>query len=107
MIFDCTFFFFNQNCLLSDNQSGLRSGDSCLHQLIATTRKIFTPFDASSSLEVRGIFLDLSKAFERVWNKGLIYKLKNIGIDESLLSLIESFLDNRYQRVVLNGQSSK
>ena len=33
--------------------------------------------------------------------------LKNIGIDGNLLSLIESFLHNRYQRVVLNGQSSK
>ena len=67
----------------------------------------YTVFDANPSLEVRGIFLDLSKAFHGVWHKGFIHKLKNIGIDGNLLSLIESFLHNRYQRVVLNGQSSK
>ena len=67
----------------------------------------YTAFDANPSLEVRGIFLDLSKAFHGVWHKGFIHKLKNNGIDGNLLSLIESFLHNRYQRVVLNGQSSK
>ena len=71
--------------------------------LIAITHNIFTAFDANPSLEVRGIFLDLSKAFDRVWRKGLIHKLKNIGIDGNLLSLIESFLHNRHQRVVLIG----
>ena len=64
-------------------------------------------FDTNPSLKVRGIFLDLSKAFDRVWYKGLIHKLKNIGIDGNLLSLIESFLQDRYQCVVINGQSSK
>ena len=54
-------------------------------------------------------FQDLFKAFERVWHEGLIHKLKNNGTDGNLLkSLIESFLHNRYQRVVvLNGHSSK
>ena len=40
------------------------------------------------------------------WHKGLLYKLKNNGINENVLQLIESFLHNRRQRVVLNGQSS-
>ena len=52
-------------------------------------------FDTNPSLKVRGIFLDLSKAFDRVWYKGLIHKLKNIGIDGNLLSLIESFLQDK------------
>ena len=106
-IFDCIYDFFDQNCLLKVNQSSFRPGYSCIHQLIAVTHNIFTACDANPSLEVRGIFLDLSKAFDRVWHKGLIHKLKNIGIDGNLLSLIESFLHNRYQTVVLNGQSSK
>ena len=97
----------DQNCLLKASQSGFRPGDSCIHQLIAITHNIFTAFDANPSLEVCGIFLDLSKAFDRVWHKGLIHKLKNIGIDGNLLSLIEYFLHKRYQKVVLNGQSSK
>ena len=53
-----------------------------------------------------GIFLDLSKSFGRVWHDGLIYKIKRIGITDNSLKLIESFLSNRFQRVVLNGQSS-
>ena len=107
LIFDCSYDFLDQNFLLKVNQSGFRPGDSCIHQLVAITRNIFTAFDANSSLEVRGFFLDLSKAFDRVWHKCLIHKLKNIGTDGNFLSLIESFLHNRYERVVLDGQSSK
>ena len=107
LIFDCIYDFLDQNCLLKANQSGFRPVDSSINQLIAITHSIFTAFDIKPSLEVRGIFLDLSKAFDRVWHKGLIHKLKNIGTDGNLLSLIESFLHDRYQRVVLNGQSSK
>ena len=52
------------------------------------------------------MFLDISKAFDKVWHDGLIYKLKHNGVNGDLLRLIESFLSDRYQRVVLNGQTS-
>ena len=51
-------------------------------------------------------FFDISKAFDRVWHKGLSYKLKCMGINGHFLKLPESFLSNRYQHVVLNGQES-
>ena len=57
-------------------------------------------------MEVCGVFLDLSKALDRIWHDGLLYKLKSNGIDGNLFKLIKFFLNNRYQRVVLNGQSS-
>ena len=57
-------------------------------------------------METRGVFLDISKAFDRVWHEGLLYKLKSYGIKGPLLILIKSFLTNRFQRVVLNGQTS-
>ena len=107
LIFDCIYDFLDQNYLLNTNQSGFRPGYSCIHQLITIAHNIFIKFDANPFLEVRGIFLNLSKAFDRVWHKGLIHKLKNNGIDGNFLSLIKSFLHNRYQRVVFNGQSSK
>ena len=66
----------------------------------------FSVFDTNPSLEVRGVFLDLSKAFDRVWHDGLLYKLKSNGIDGNLFKLTKSFLNNRCQRVVCNGQSS-
>ena len=57
--------------------------------------------------EVRGVFLDLSKAFDKVWHDGLIYKLKSLGISGSLLKIIQNYFDNRFQRVLSNGQTSE
>ena len=50
--------------------------------------------------------MDISKAFDRVWHEGFIYKIKSIGVTGPPLELIQSFLSHRFQRVVLNGQSS-
>ena len=52
------------------------------------------------------VYLDISKAFDRVWHDGLIFKLKRCGVAGQLLSLIESFLNDRKQRTVLNGRCS-
>ena len=56
--------------------------------------------------DVRSVFLDISKAFDKVWHDGLIFKLKQNGISGNLLNLLSNFLRNRKQRVVLNGQTS-
>ena len=50
--------------------------------------------------------MDISKAFDRVWHEGLLYKLKSYGIGDNLLFLIKLFLSDRLQRVVLNEQAS-
>ena len=55
---------------------------------------------------MRGEFLDISKAFDKVWHKGLLYKLRSYGVEGELLSLLECYLRDRKQRVVLNGQNS-
>ena len=49
----------------------------------------------------------MSKAFDKVWHEGLIYKLKAFNISGNLLSLLNNFLSERFQRVVLNGQTSE
>ena len=56
--------------------------------------------------EIRGVFFDISKAFDKVWHEGLVFKLKQNGISGNLLNIFEDFLRNRKQRVVLNGQTS-
>ena len=56
--------------------------------------------------EVRGVFLDISKAFDRVWLEGLLFNLRQNGISGELITLIKDFLSCRKQRVVLNGQHS-
>ena len=94
----------SDNNLLSPNQSGFRTGDSCINQLLSITYDIFHCFD--EGMETRAIFLDISKAFDKGLHKGLIYKLRQYGFSGNLLALLTDFLSNRKQRVVLNGQHS-
>ena len=58
--------------------------------------------------EVRGLFLDISKVFDQVYHKGLVCKIKCIGVKGDLLTWIGSFYSkNSMKRVVLNGQDSE
>ena len=56
--------FFIENELILSNQSGFRSGDSCVNQLVSITHEIYESFDEGH--EVRGVFFDISKAFDKV-----------------------------------------
>ena len=56
--------------------------------------------------EVRGVFLDTSKAFDKVWHFGVIYKLKENTVAGDLLDTLTNFLKERKQRVTLNGEYS-
>ena len=104
LLYNKLYSFLDSNSLLSPNQSGFRPGDSCVNQLLSITHSIYQSYD--KGLEVRGVFLDISKAFDRVWHDGLIYKLKRNGIKSNFLNVIVDFLSSRKQRVVLNGQYS-
>ena len=55
---------------------------------------------------MRSTFLDISKAFDKVWHEDLLFKLETIGISGSLPKLFQSFLNYKQQRVVLDGQHS-
>ena len=103
-MFNEMFNFFIENKLISSNQSGFKLGDSCINQLLSITHEIYKSFDVG--LEVRSAFLDISKAFHKVWHDGIIYKLTQNGISGNLLNLLEDFLKERKQRVVHNEQVS-
>ena len=105
-IFDDLYCYFENNNLFTDCQSGFRKGDSCISQLLSIVHEIFKNFDANPSIDTRGIFLDISKAFDRVWHEGLVFKLQSYGISGMLLELLKDFLSGRLQRVVINGQAS-
>ena len=89
------FDFFSKNDLLSPNQSGFRLGDSCINQLLSINHEILSALDMG--LEVRGIFLDISKAFDKVWHDGLISKLRQNGICSEMINILEDFLSDRKQ----------
>ena len=88
------------------NQSGFQPGDSCEYQLLSIVHNIYAGFDQNPPLEVRSCFLDISKAFDKVWLEGLIYKMETMGFTDSILRLFQKFLSNKYQRVTINGQTS-
>ena len=98
------FEFFIQNNLITSNQSGFKTSDSCINQLISITHEIYKSFDVGYN--VPSVFLDISKSFGKVWHQSLHYKLKQNGISGELLDILKDFLDNRTQRVILNGQYS-
>ena len=54
----------------------------------------------------RAIDLDIPKAFDKVWHSGLLHKLKSYGVISPILSILESFLQERSLKVVLDSQSS-
>ena len=107
VIYNSIFNYFISNKLFTPSQSGFLPGDSCIAQLLSIIHEIQTAFDENSVADVRDIFLDISKAFDKVWHEGLFYKLKTYGIEGQLLSLLANYLENREKRVVSNGQTSE
>ena len=104
LIYNSLFEYFIQNDLISPYQSGFKPGNSCTNQLISITHEIYQSFN--DGFEVRGVLLDISKAFDIVWHDDLIYKLKQNGVAGDLLDALTNFLKERKQKVVLNGQYS-
>ena len=85
-------------------QVGFRPGDSTVMQLVYIVHKIYEALEKGS--EMRAVFLDISKAFDRVWHRGLIAKLRSIGVEGSLLNWFTSYLSCRKQRVIMEGVHS-
>ena len=89
--------------LFSDFQYSSRSSQSTADFLTVVSDRIARVFNRSGAT----VALDISKAFDRVWNAGLLHKLKSYGISSQIFGLISSFLSNRRLRVVLDGKSSQ
>ena len=106
IIFNNLYAYFHTNNLISKNQSGFRPGDSTTNQLLYLHDEIHQAFDSTESVEVGAVFLDISKAFDKVWHEGLIFKLEQNGVSGNMLKLFQNYLSNRKQRVVLNGSCS-
>ena len=96
--------FFTDNNLITEAQSGFRSGDSTINQLLSIYNSMCANFDLG--LTTQSIYFDISKAFDRVWHKGLLHKLNSVGIRGKLLKLIENYLQNRTQIVTLKNEKS-
>ena len=92
------------NNLLFKYQSGFRPGHSTTFQLIDIFHHICQSFDEKQYSCM--VFCDISKAFDKVWHKGLLFKLRQNGIKGNLLAWISNYLSSRKQSVQINSASS-
>jgi hypothetical protein len=104
VVFKYLYNYFRENFLISIWQSGFLPGTSTVTQLI----EIYDQFckAVNQGKDIRVVFLDISKAFDRVWHAGLLHKLKGHGIRGRLLKWLQSYLTDRSQRVTINGTNS-
>ena len=98
--------FFTTRCLhilqiTSDNQSGFKPGESCVNQLLIIPHEIFSCFD--DNYEVRGVFLDISKTFNKALQKRISHQLKRHEISVNLLSFLTDFIRNNINTGVPQG----
>ena len=95
----------DDNNLFNQNQHGFRSGRSCLSQLLDQYDLVLNMLDEESNVDV--IYLDFSKAFDKVDHAIVLNKFKQLGITGKISNWVESFLTDRHQTVVVNGVKSE
>ena len=74
--------------------------------VISIVPDINSTFDCDPTHDVRDIFLDIFKAFDKVWHERLLYELETYCVKGEILNHLCNYLHERYQRVILNGQTS-
>ena len=90
--------------LIQKSQHGFISGKSCITNLLEVLEFIGLELDAGGQIDV--IYLDISKAFDKVNHEHLTHKLRMAGFGGKLLQWFHSYLTNRNQRVTVLGATS-
>ena len=91
------------NELIYKYQSGFLPGHSTVHHLIEAFHQTCLALENYET--TCQVFCDISKAFDRVWHRGLLLKLENYGIKSNLLMWFKNYLSDRNQKVTINGSS--
>jgi hypothetical protein len=104
IVFQKIYRYLKINNLLTWKNSGFKELDSAMNQLLFITDKIHRALEEGK--EITLVFLDVSKAFDRVWHSGLLHKVRCMGIEGRLFDWLCNYLSDRKIRVVINGQKS-
>lgn len=104
IVFNELYEYCENHDLLTWRNAGFKKNESTVNQLLYLVNQIYNSLGNGSDVLI--IFLDVSKAFDKVYHQGLLLKLESFGISDYLLSWLRNYLSGRQQRVVLNGQNS-
>ena len=96
--------FLESKNLIVKEQSGFRKKRGTADNLVSITQKIQECLNRKK--KVCGIFFDISQAFDKVWQAGLLFKLICLGVPKYLTRFIKFFLENRKFKVVVNKIAS-
>ena len=92
------------NNMMNVTQHGFRSGRSTISQLLHYYDDIFTKIEEGK--EVDSVYLDVSKAFDKVDHNILLKKMESLKIGGNILRWVEVFLKERKQVVRIEGSFS-
>ena len=102
IIFKHIYNFFHFNTRITIHQSGFRPNDCTVNQLAYLYHII-----SKALHEIRIVFCDVSKAFDKVWQDGILFKLNQLGVTGNLHTWVHDYMSNRKQKVVIQGQQSE
>ena len=93
-----------QNDIITERQAAYLPNDSTANQLLYIVHHIKTSWGKKNISQA--CFLDISAAFDAVWHSALIEKLKSINVKGNCLKLLQSYLNGRTAKTVVDGQES-
>lgn len=97
--------FLDKNNFITEFQHGFRKGYSTVTQLVTTVHEFASTLDKSGQIDA--VFIDFSKAFDRVPHGKLLFKLESIGLDSAIVKWIGSYLHGRRQYVEVGSGCSE
>lgn len=104
VVFKYMFNFLIENDLFYKQQSGFLPKHNTVYQLIEMYDNICNSLEEKKHTCI--VFCDISKAFDRVWHRGLIKKLDNYGFKGNFMNWLKSYISNRQQQVIVRSEKS-
>ena len=104
MVNERLYWWLESNQLLDVHQAGFRARSRTDDQLFRLTQKVIDGFHKEEN--TTAVFVDLQQAYDRVWRKGLLYKMQELGVHGKIYAWIKNFLTERHIQTKINNATS-